>query len=399
MNNLKTQRTIPKLATLGLLAFLAVFAALGFHNTSVRAADATVSVGSLTSPSNLFTPATANIRVGDKVNFARTAGTHDATSNTGLFAINITSGSPTGSTPVFTTAGTYYYYCTIHYGGATDNASLAANLSPSQMVGRIVVAAPVADTTPPTVSGVAASPNPTNGAGGVALSATVGDNIGVTQARYRIDGGASVAMTVSGGTSATATIPTGALTLGVHTAEVQSQDAAGNVSAWTLLAGGLTVSGTPAGAVQATVTVSGGSLSNVAQAIAFPGVTVTGLDQTVAGTTTPAWQAKDARGTGAGWNVTISSSNFTGSAGSIAVANFKVQLTAVTTVAGNTAPLPSPASYTALSIATPLKLLSAALSTGMGTYDYTPQFQLTVPGSALVGTYAANVTVSVNSGP
>ncbi len=394
-----SKRGTSKLATLGVLSLLALIAMIGVPNTSVRAADATVSVGSSTSPSNVFTPATANISVGDKVNFTRTAGTHDATSNTGLFAINIASGSLTGSTPVFTTAGTYYYYCTIHYGGATDNASLAASLSPSQMVGRIVVAAPVADTTPPTVSGVAASPNPTAGAGGVALSATVGDNIGVTQARYQIDGGASVAMTVSGGTSATASIPTGALTVGVHTVGVQSQDAAGNVSAWTLLAGGLTVSGTPAGAVQATVTVSGGSLSNVAQAIAFPGVTVTGLDQTVAGTTTPAWQAKDARGTGAGWNVTISSSNFTGSAGSIAVANFKVQLTAVTTVAGNAAPLPTPASYVAMSIATPLKLLSAAATTGMGTYDYTPQFQLTVPGSALTGAYAANVTVSVNSGP
>ena len=150
--------------------------------------------------------------------------------------------------------------------------------------------------------------------------------------------------------------------------------------------------------MQATVSVTGGSLSNTAQSIAFPGVTLTGADQLVVGATA-AWQAQDARGTGAGWNVTVTSSNFTGTGGSIAVANFKLRLPSVTTIAGNTAPTPSPASYVALSNATPLKILSAAAATGMGTYGYTPETQLTVPGSTSAGSYTANVSVSINSGP
>lgn len=413
MRNNKKRGTL-RLAVLGVLSLLALFALAAGQSTPARAADATVSVGSSTSPQNVFTPATANISVGDKVNFTRVAGTHDATSNTGLFAISISSGSPTGSTPVFATAGTYYYYCTIHYGGATDNATLAANLSPSQMVGRIIVAAPVADTTPPTVSGVAATPNPTAGSGAVTLTATINDTapVGATPSVAGAEWSKGVAAATAGtGAAMTATdlsfnsanegvtgnVPISEAAGASVTLWVRGRDAAGNWST-TAVSTVVSVTGPPAGAVQASVTVTGGNLGNQAQAISFPGVTLNGLDQTVAGTTAPAWVAQDARGSGLGWNVTITSTNFTGSGGSIPVANFKVQLLAVTTLSGNTAPTPSPGSYTALG-STPLKLLSATGPAGMGSYEYTPQFQLTVPGSAAVGSYTANVTVSVNSGP
>jgi hypothetical protein len=155
---------------------------------------------------------------------------------------------------------------------------------------------------------------------------------------------------------------------------------------------------TPAGAVQASVLIQGGNLTNTAQNIPFGSVALTGSDQTVA--STPAiWQARDARGTGDGWNVTLSSTNFSG-AGSIDVANFKMrQLQAsIVTVGGNTAPTSLVTSFQSLS-GTPLKVLAATGGAGMGTYDYTPDFQLTVPASAPAGSYTANVTVSINSGP
>jgi hypothetical protein len=197
-----------------------------------------------------------------------------------------------------------------------------------------------------------------------------------------------------------ANVPVGALSLGAHTLEVQGTDNAGNNSAWVALAGGLTVSAPPAGAVQATVSVLAGNLTNTAQNVSFPAVTLDGTDQVKDGTTTPAWVAKDARGSGAGWNVTISSSNFSGSGGSIPVANFKVRLlqTNIVTVSGNTAPTTSIGTLAPLS-GTPTRLLSAALNAGMGQYNYTPDFQLTVPGSTAAGAYTANVSVSINSGP
>ena len=118
-----------------------------------------------------------------------------------------------------------------------------------------------------------------------------------------------------------------------------------------------------------------------------------------AGAAGAVWQAQDARGTGDGWNVTLSSTGFTG-ASTISVDNFKVRQpqAQVVTVGGNTAPSSQVLSFQALS-GVPLKLLSATGGAGMGTYDYTPDFQLTVPASTAAGAYTANVTVTINSGP
>jgi len=109
----------------------------------------------------------------------------------------------------------------------------------------------------------------------------------------------------------------------------------------------------------------------------------------------------DARGTGAGWNVTLTSTDFTAAGGSIAVSNFKVQLlqSRVTTVSGDTPPLTQVASFQTLSATAPLKVLAAPPGTGMGSYDFTPDFRLTVPASTAPGEYQASVVVSVNSGP
>jgi len=46
-----------------------------------------------------------------------------------------------------------------------------------------------------------------------------------------------------------------------------------------------------------------------------------------------------------------------------------------------------------------LKLLNATGAAGNGSFDYVPEFQLTIPAAAAVGSYTANVTVSINSGP
>ncbi len=65
-----------------------------------------------------------------------------------------------------------------------------------------------------------------------------------------------------------------------------------------------------ASAEDATVTVSGGSLAEAITSVGLAGVTLDGTDQTTTDTSN-AWTAEDATGTGAGWNLTITSTDFT----------------------------------------------------------------------------------------
>jgi len=400
---------------LAVAVLIALVAGLGLfvsRDTS-EAANATVFVGNnwfCNTNASCAQPSNVTITAGDTITWTRSAGTHTVTecgnnwanwdngagTCTGAqFDGQINSGSTT-FVRTFNTPGTYYYLCTFHSDGT------------SGMRATVTVQAAAPDTTAPAVSGVAASPNPTNGAASVSLTATITDQgtpLGtIASAQYRIDGGSPVSMAAADGAfngsteNVIANVPVGALPVGNHTVEVRGTDNAGNVSAWAALSGGLEVTAPPAGSVQASVTVQGGNLTNAAQDISFGTVTLSGADQTV-DAIPRTWQAKDARGTGAGWNLTISATDFTG-AGTIGVANFKLrQLQSnITTVAGNTAPNSLVTTFQSLA-ATPLKVLQAVAGTGMGTYDYVPDFQLTVPSSAAAGSYTANVTVSINSGP
>lgn len=114
----------------------------------------------------------------------------------------------------------------------------------------------------------------------------------------------------------------------------------------------------------------------------------------------PIWQAADARGSGAGWNVTISSTDFSSADGVISVPNFKVRLRPekVVPVSGNTPPTSQILTFQPLS-GSPLKILSAAPGDGMGSYDFIPDFRLTVPAETSEGAYQAILTVSISSGP
>ena len=417
------QRLLKVLVPLAALAFVATFVFDGGATNSASAATTAVTVGQTNGGGatgvNQFNAAAITITAGDTVqwNSAIDNRSHDATSYAEAVPSTPDWQSPTlrsGTanttfSRVFSTAGTYTYYCSLHAGRADAAPGVIdANIAAGMMVGKITVNAPAPDLTAPAASAVAASPNPTNGASSVALTATIADSgtpLGtIASAQYRIDAGAPVAMAAVDGTfngsteNVSANVPVGALSLGAHVIEVRGTDAAANVGLWVALAGGLNVTATPAGAVVASVSVLGGALTNTAQPIAFGNVALSGADQTVLAAAA-VWQAKDARGTGDGWNVTLGSTSFSG-AGTIPVANFKVKqdLVDIVTVSGNTAPTSLVTTFQSLSV-TPLKVLQATGGAGMGTYDYTPDFQLTVPASAVAGSYTANVTVSINTGP
>ncbi len=143
-----------------------------------------------------------------------------------------------------------------------------------------------------------------------------------------------------------------------------------------------------------------GALSINTAAITFTGVTLNGLDQSASGGTS-AWRA-DAAGESGGWNVTVSSTDFSdGGSGSISVSNLDIRLldSNIVRVSGSTSlPTSAQTSFTALS-GTPLKIASAASGDGDGVYDMTPEFQLMVPGETAAGSFTATATVSIAVGP
>lgn len=162
-----------------------------------------------------------------------------------------------------------------------------------------------------------------------------------------------------------------------------------------------------ASAESATVTVSAGTLSLTTNAVALPGITLTGLDQTTATTAgDDTFNTTDGRGSGAGYNVTIDTTDFTDTGKTIdtGTGDFDISLqdSDIVVVGGNpTKPTSSVAALTDIpeSPAAALKVLSAAVSAGQGSYDWDPVFSLTVPGASDAGSYSATITLTVASGP
>jgi hypothetical protein len=154
-----------------------------------------------------------------------------------------------------------------------------------------------------------------------------------------------------------------------------------------------------AGTLTATATVTGASgVSLSLPATASVSSTLDGSDQTVS--YAPALNFVDARGSGAGWNLTISATTFSdGSGHSLAagVVNSATQVchagSSCTAATNSGVSLPLTLSTTAA------KFFNAAVNTGLGKIDVTPTVNVTVPGNAYAGTYSSTVTVAAVAGP
>jgi hypothetical protein len=155
-----------------------------------------------------------------------------------------------------------------------------------------------------------------------------------------------------------------------------------------------------------TATITGGSLSESTSATPSFAVTLDGTDKTPSYTLP--LTAIDARGTGAGWNLTITSTQFTtGGATPNTLATNASSVTGVTSacVGGSTCTNPTnsvtyPLNVPAAPVApTAVKLFNAAANTGMGKFTVTPTVQVAVPANTYAGTYTSTVTLAVVSGP
>lgn len=126
--------------------------------------------------------------------------------------------------------------------------------------------------------------------------------------------------------------------------------------------------------------------------------TLDGSDQLVS--YAPALGVVDARGTGAGWNISMSATAFDdGSGHTFAAGSISSVAQSCHTGSTCTAATTSGITYPLALSTTAAKVFNAATSTGMGEVDVTPTVQVSVPGNAYAGTYTSTVTLAAATGP
>ena len=154
-----------------------------------------------------------------------------------------------------------------------------------------------------------------------------------------------------------------------------------------------------ASTLTATATVSGtaGVSLSLPAAPSFSD-TLDGSDQTVS--YSPVLGIVDARGSGAGWNLTVSATTFTdASSHSFAAGSVTAVAQACHSGSSCTQATSSGITYPLTLTGTAAKVFNAALNTGMGKVDVTPTIQVAIPGNAYAGTYTSTLTLATATGP
>jgi hypothetical protein len=161
----------------------------------------------------------------------------------------------------------------------------------------------------------------------------------------------------------------------------------------------------------ANVTVTGGSLtfSSAPSVADFSGITLDGRTAKTGTAAVSACEVTDARGSGAGWSVTVQASQFAEYTGTDYVAGGKtlaagsLKLAAPTVAADGTtsnAPVINSGAPWAVDGGSPVKIASAAADTGMGAYDFASStLTVSVPVEAYAKAYRSDVTITLANTP
>jgi len=154
-----------------------------------------------------------------------------------------------------------------------------------------------------------------------------------------------------------------------------------------------------AGTLTTTATI-GGTAGISLNLPANPSITDTldGSDQTAS--YAPVLGLVDARGSGAGWNITVSATNFSdGSGHTLAPGTVTSVAQACHSGSSCSTATSSGISYPLTLTGTAAKVFNAAAATGMGKVDVTPTVQVAIPGNAYAATYTSTVTLAAVTGP
>src|SRR5439155_26454126 len=153
-----------------------------------------------------------------------------------------------------------------------------------------------------------------------------------------------------------------------------------------------------------TATINAGALSITSPATAtVRAITLNGSDQR--GTYAPPLGANDTTGSGAGWNLTITSTQFT--SGSHTLATTASSINGAPTVACALGTCTLPTNSITYPVAVPagvgppaaVKFFNAAINTGMGNFTITPTVTVSFPANSFAGVYTSTVTFAIVSAP
>ena len=159
-----------------------------------------------------------------------------------------------------------------------------------------------------------------------------------------------------------------------------------------------------AASTAATATITAGTLNIVVPSTISFSATLNGLNQN---TTAPlAVDVQDATGSGAGWNISTTSTQFISGSNSLATNSVTVggapsdtcDSGATCTLATNSVAYPY-ALPAGSGPPTATKIFNAAASTGLADQTVTPTFTLAVPANVVPAVYTSTWTLSVVSGP
>jgi photosystem II stability/assembly factor-like uncharacterized protein len=147
---------------------------------------------------------------------------------------------------------------------------------------------------------------------------------------------------------------------------------------------------------------SGGLSFTPPASISWPSTALTGRDQSI--TTPLSLSPSDQTGSGAGWNLTATSTTFT--SGGHTLPTTAASITAATAAAGSgncSLPVNQISYPVTVPAATPapmgVKVFDAAAGTGAGPVNVSLTAALNVPGNARIGTYTSTWTLTLSSGP
>lgn len=165
----------------------------------------------------------------------------------------------------------------------------------------------------------------------------------------------------------------------------------------------------PASSLAATATstgtIEGGSLSLTTSAAPTFSATLDGSDQTA--TYTLPLTIEDLRGSGAGWNATITSTQFTtGGETSHTLSTSASSITGVTNACAEGGSCTAPTNAVGYPLTVPagaeaeaVKFFNAAEGTGLGVFSNTPTVAVSIPADTYAGTYTSTITLASVSGP